>query len=158
MQKFLINTVFLILYRGIKAAYKLDSACRSELDSMGDEYTIKLGVLNSKIGIVFGLEGGKFTRYKGKALKDKHIDIIIQFKSLKSALMVALGQTGVAKAFASHRFTLEGDIMQAMPLVRVIDSVECYLFPKFITKHIISTPPKRETNKVRFYLKTLLGI
>ena len=156
MQKFLINTVFLVLYRGIRAAYKVDPGLRAELDSMGEAYTIKLGVLNSKVGITFGLRNGKIVRFKKKTAPTP--DINITFKSLKSALKVALGISSVAQSFASHRFILEGDIMQAMPLVRVINTVECYLFPRFMTKNIIDIPPKRATNKVRFYLKTLFGI
>ena len=68
------------------------------------------------------------------------------------------GRLGVAKAYAEHRFTLKGEINQTMSLVRVIDLVEAYLFPKFITKNILKEVPKKEANMLRTYICVITNI
>ena len=65
------------------------------------------------------------------------MDLEITFKSIDVAFLMFTGRLGVSKAYAEHRFTLKGEIGKAMSLVRCIDIVEAYLFPKFITKNIL---------------------
>ena len=67
------------------------------------------------------------------------------------------GRLGVSKAYAEHRFTLKGEIGKAMSLVRCIDIVEAYLFPKFITKNILKEIPKKSMGLVRCYGNVLFG-
>ena len=44
-----------------------------------------------------------------------------------------------------------------MSLVRCIDIVEAYLFPKFITKNILKEIPKKSMGLVRCYGNVLFG-
>ena len=68
-----------------------------------------------------------------------------------------IGKLGVSKAYAEHRFTLKGEISKAMVLVRCIDIVESYLFPKIITKGILIYQPKKSIGIVRTYILALLS-
>lgn len=90
-----------------------------------------------------------------KLKETKKVDISIAFKSIDVAFLVLTGRLGVARAYAEHRFTLKGDIATAMGMVRCIELVESYLFPKFITKNILKEVPKREKSMLSIY-RTIL--
>lgn len=67
------------------------------------------------------------------------------------------GRLGVSGAYAGHRFTLSGEISEAMSFVRCIDIVEAYLFPKFITKHILKEVPRKQANMLKTYRYVLFN-
>ena len=90
-----------------------------------------------------------------KLKQTEKIDISIAFKSIDAAFLVLTGRLGVARAYAEHRFTLKGDIAIAMGVVRCVDLVESYLFPKFLTKNILKEVPKREKSMLSVY-RTIL--
>ena len=85
------------------------------------------------------------------------MDLEITYKSIDVAFLMFTGRLGVSKAYAEHRFTLKGEIGKAMSLVRCIDIVEAYLFPKFITKNILKEIPKKSMGLVRCYGNVLFG-
>lgn len=146
--------VLFFLYRGFKAGYKFDNRIKEEVDSWKDGFSavIDTGVRNVKLCIK--KENGKLSKFKNI----EKADIIITFKSIDAAFLMFTGRLGVAKAYAEHRFTLKGEINQTMSLVRVIDLVEAYLFPKVITKNILKEVPKKQTNLLRTYLYVLTNI
>lgn len=148
------KVVLFFLYRGFKAGYKFDERIRKEIDGWQDGFTavIETGVKNLKLCI--RKKDGKLQKLKNT---DK-ADIVITFKSIDAAFLMFTGRLGVAKAYAQHRFTLKGEINQTMSLVRVIDLVEAYLFPKIITKNILKEVPKKEANLLRTYVYVLINI
>lgn len=94
--------------------------------------------------------------YCGK--QEVNADLSIYFKNIEGALLVLTGRKGIDKAFAEHRFVVKGDIMESMSLVRCLNIVENYLFPKFITKNILRKALRRETSCVRVYIKAITRI
>jgi hypothetical protein len=94
--------------------------------------------------------------YCGK--QEVNADLSIYFKNIEGALLVLTGRKGIDKAFAEHRFVVKGDIMESMSLVRCLNIVENYLFPKFITKNILRKTLRKETNSVRVHIKAIFGI
>lgn len=154
IKAFISKIVLFFLYRGFKAGYKFDERIRKEIDEWKEGYTaiIETGIKNVRLCI--RKENGKLKRIDG--LDDA--DIVITFKSIDAAFLMFTGRLGVAKAYAQHRFTLKGEINKTMSLVRVIDLVEAYLFPKIITKHILKEVPKKNANLLRTYLYVLTNI
>ena len=65
------------------------------------------------------------------------------------------GRLGVSKASAEPRFTLKGEIGEAMSIVRCMDIVEAYLFPEIITRNILKAQPSKKIGILRTYLLTL---
>lgn len=154
MKAIISKIVLFFLYRGFKAGYKFDTKVKEEIDSWkdGQSFAIKTGIKDVNLCI---------KKQDGKLLKLKNIenpDIEITFKSIDAAFLMFTGRLGVAKAYAEHRFTLKGEINQTMSLVRVIDLVEAYLFPKFITKNILKEIPKKQSNLLRTYVYVLTNI
>ena len=136
--------------------------------SLKRKVVIKIKKYISKIVLFFLFRGFKVTckyddvvkKEDGKLVKLKiaeKLDLEITFKSIDAAFLMFTGRLGVSKAYAEHRFTLKGEIGKAMSLVRCIDVVEAYLFPKLITKNILKEIPKKSMGLARCYGKVLFG-
>ena len=52
---------------------------------------------------------------------------------------------------------MQGEIADVMKLARLVNLVEGYLFPKFITKHILTDIPTLQVNPLRVYGRVLCG-
>lgn len=64
---------------------------------------------------------------------------------------------GLAQAYAYHAFTLSGDIADVMKLARMVNLVEAYLFPRFITRRILTDIPPLRTSPLKVYAKLAAG-
>lgn len=148
------KVVLFFLYRGFKAGYKFDNRIKEEIDSWEDGFSAVIDTGIKDVKLCIKKENGKLNKLKNI---DKE-DIVIVFKSIDAAFLMFTGRLGVAKAYAEHRFTLKGDINQTMSLVRVIDLVEAYLFPRIITKNVLKEVPKKQANLLRTYLYVLTNI
>ncbi len=151
--KILISKIVLFfLYRGFKVTEKKDDSVKKEIEAWNEGFTICInaGVPNVKLNLK--KENGKLVRLK--QLENAELEII--FKSIDVAFLMFTGRLGVSKAYSEHRFMLKGEISKAMSLVRCIDIVEAYLFPKFITKNILKEIPKKKMGLVRTYAQVLI--
>lgn len=154
IKKYISRIVLFFLYRGFKVTYKNDLTVKSEIDSWEEGFcaSIDTGVKNIKL--IIKKENGKIIRLK----ESDKIDLQIMFKSIDVAFLMFVGKIGVSRAYAEHRFTLKGEIGKAMSLVRCIDIVESYLFPKIITKNILKEIPKKSIGILRTYKQVLFSV
>ena len=68
-------------------------------------------------------------------------------------------------AFARNRFMVDGDLVDALAIVRVLDLVEVYLLPKLIAKLAVKrypkwselSPVKKHLGRIVIYTRALLG-
>ena len=153
-KKRLTGVVFFFLWRAMKALYRCDSRVRAELDSWPEGQTLHMQA---------GKDGPHLTVRKGAAGPERPKDwrdaqVNVYFKSLDSAFKLATGRLGVAQAYAQHRFYLEGDIAVTMSFVRCVDIAEGYLFPRFITRHILKGQPEKEVSSLAVYRRVLFGV
>lgn len=145
--------VLFFLYRGIKVLYKKDSRVKEELDALEDGFSLEMKTSINGPKLIIKKENNDIIKLK----ETENVDISICFKSVDAAFLVLTGRQGVARAYAEHRFTLKGDIAIAMVVVRCVDLVESYLFPKFITKNILKEVPKREKSMLSIYRTIILN-
>ncbi len=82
---------------------------------------------------------------------------VLNIKTLSLAFRLFTGQMGLAQAYAWHAFTVQGDLAQVMQLARLVNLVEAYLFPRFITKHLMTDIPSLQTNPLRVYGRIACG-
>ena len=90
----------------------------------------------------------------------KHLDkpvCALRLKSTGISFRMFTGQMGLAQAYAQHAFSMQGEIADVMKLARLVNLVEGYLFPKFITKHILTDIPTLQVNPLRVYGRVLCG-
>lgn len=151
IKKIISKIVLFFLYKGFKVTYKYDENVKKEIDSWKDGFSFTVDTGQKNIFLTLKKENGKIVRVKNM----QDVDIEIVFKSLDVAFLMFTGRLGVSKAYAEHRFTLKGEIGEAMSIVRCMDIVEAYLFPEIITRNILKAQPSKKIGILRTYLLTL---
>lgn len=149
-KSFLCKIIFNILIKGMSGVAKYDNEIRDELASLPDGYKVKLGVYPHADYVKFIIKNNRV--YK---TQDEECDIEILFKNLKVAKKVLLGRLSIAEAFSMHAIILEGNINDALVLVRVMERTEDYLFPKWYTKAI--NRKKKNISSFKIYLWLVFG-
>ena len=158
MTKELMNTVngivLQVLYRGFRVLYERDSRVRAEVVGWEDGRMLKLVCGPGGPVLVLQKKEGEGIV---KLQRVQHADITMRFKTVKGAFQVLTGQKGVADAYASHMFFLEGDIYKTMSFVRCVDYIEAYLFPKIMSERILKEVPDKQLSSLQVYALALLG-
>lgn len=154
VKKTVSKIVLFFLYRAFHVSYHLDSNIKKEIDSWEEGRQIEIQTEAKGPSLILRKAKGEIVKIKQK---EQESDICIQFKSLEAAFLMLTGRLGVAKAYAEHRFILKGDISQAMSFVRCVDMIESYLFPKFITKHILKDNYTKQISSFVIYFHILFN-
>lgn len=157
LKRGIVRIIMLVLARGMVAGSKLDSRIKEETEQWHNGFSFMLKSDPFDKGVCLTWSYGKL-KYSFKTTNEQRADIIICFKNVEAAFLVFTGQLGIAKAFTEHRFTVKGDIFQGIPIVRCMNIVESYLFPRFISKRILKRIPDKETSSLRIYSSVFLGI
>lgn len=149
MKKLILKIILFFLYKGIKVLYKRDSEITDEINSLPNNYVVKISTnLTKKTYICFSINNGKIKRLK----KSEKYDLEIVFKNTKLAFNVFSGKVSISDAYSMHYFQLFGNIYESMKVTRIMERVEGYLFPKFICNKILKKPFNREISIFKTYL------
>lgn len=152
--KVLISKIVLFfLYRGFKVVNKLEPKVYKETANWKEGYTIKIQTCINGPSLLLKKKDNCIIKLK----QEQNCDLEIIFKNLDTAFLLLTGRLGIAKAYCEHRFLLKGNIMEAMSLVRCLDIVETYLFPKFIVKHLVKKIEPLKVPRVITYLRVIFN-
>lgn len=157
IKAFVANIVFHALGRAMKGVYKIDKNMIEYVESLPDDYKVRVKVSGISKKLVFAKIDGELKVYKSDEAP-LCVDLDLVFKSIDVAIPLLVGMKGAGQAFADHDFIMKGDICESMTVVKIIDLVESYLFPNFMLKKILNGLPKREKSKIRLYTYFILGI
>lgn len=155
-QQLLCGIVLQVLFRAIRVLSHCDSRIRQELLGLPQGQIVKISVSphEKSRALAFTVSQGTVKKADKAAAPDIHI----VFKNEAMAFRVFTGRMGIAGAYAAHAFTLRGNINQTIGVVRVVDLVEGYLFPRFMTRRILKEVPKKELPTLVVYLRLIPGI
>ncbi len=128
----------------LESAAVLDEDVRREVEAFKDPWTVVMQVLPKGPSMVIQKKDGKL-RYMGSNPMDA--DMTIYFKNLECAFLCFSAQIGTPRGYAEHRMTLQGDASQAMGLIRALNIVQAYLFPKIITRRLAKRVPPMTPRK-----------
>ena len=117
----------------------------------GQAYSIAAGAKGPALHVQW--KGGKLLSLPAPAEGACKLTI----KTLPLAFRLFTGQVGLAQAYAWHAFTVQGELGEVMQLARLVNMVEAYLFPRFITKHLLTDIPELQANPLRIYGRLLCG-
>lgn len=145
------SLILTFLCRAIAELNEKDSLIRAEFAELPNDYKVNIGILpyGNYIGII-KTQAGLKVKKNGFATADLNV----YFKSVPAAKNVMLAKQNLAQSYSQHALIVGGDIAIAMGLVRAINRVECYLFPRFMTKKILPKI-KKETCTLGVYCKIL---
>ncbi|HNX59854.1 MAG TPA: hypothetical protein PKK43_12195, partial [Spirochaetota bacterium] len=79
-----------------------------------------------------------FRRNKIGSLK---ADMVISFKNMKSAFLLLTAQMSTVRGYCEKRMSVSGDIMIATSIIRCMNIIETYLFPKIIARMVVKRIP-----------------
>jgi len=134
-----VKAGFFALARGCESASHFDKGLQEELKSWPESYTIMLKVAPN--GHELWLQKQK-DGLKWISKQEKDADLIVLFKNLETAYQIITTQSNVHTAFAQNRIMVYGDVAQSMVLIRVLNIVQAYLFPPFLSKNVLKRVPK----------------
>lgn len=150
----MIKLILNILIRAIKTGVALDKTLGADFECLPNNYIIKINVLPKNISVCIRCMDGKIFNVVQEPNK---VDLLVEFKDQKSAVNCLLGKNSLATAFCEHRIKIYGNINNAMTLTRIVNTIECYLYPKLIYGKLFNPTPKLEVSKFKFYLTMLFG-
>ncbi len=153
LQKLTVGIVLRVVHAALVELYGLDTRVRAEFDRMpeGMSYALQTGHAAPELYVQW--TGGKLLNLK----KIEKPTCALRLKSTGISFRMFTGQMGLAQAYAQHAFSMQGEIADVMRLARLVNLVEGYLFPKFITKHILTDIPALQVNPLRVYGRVLCG-
>ena len=143
----IVKIGFFALGRGCESTSHFDEGLKEELKAWPESYTIMLKVAPNGHELWLQKQG---TGLKWISKQDKDADLIVLFKNLETAYQIITTQSNVHTAFAQNRIMVYGDVAQSMVLIRILNIVQAYLFPPFLSKNVLKRVPK-------FSLKQHLG-
>ncbi len=117
----------------------------------GQAYSICVGKGEPSLHVLW--QGAKFLRLPSPAAGS----CALRIKTLLLAFRLFTGQMGLAQAYARHAFTVQGDLAEVMQFARLVNLVEAYLFPRVITRHLMTDIPRPQVNPLRVYGRILCG-
>lgn len=153
VQKAVVAVVLRVVHAALVELQTLDSRVEKELRRLpeGMSYALGTGFRGPELFVEW--KEGRLQRRK--TMENPHCSLRI--KSLPLSFQLFTGQVGIAQAYARHAFTLAGDVGDVMKLARMINLVEAYLFPRVITRRILTDIPPLQVSPLRVYGRLCCG-
>ena len=130
---------FFALRQGCQSASRFNSEIRDELTAWPEGFTILLKVLPN--GPKLGLQK-KEGKLKGISTKKEDWNLTVVFLTEDTAFRVITTLSNVPKAFTQNRLMVYGNTADSMVLIRILNVVQAYLFPPFLSKRVLKRVPK----------------
>ncbi len=149
--------------RAVQAAARVDREVKKEFDSLPENFTFSLGCLPNGPRMVIGKEHGR-VKYLGSDPKGRRVHVRLIIKSVDAAFLLLSFQESTALSTARNRLMVDGEIPQALSIIRVLNIVEVYLLPKIIASLAVKRYPswwsmgRKLGGRIGVYTRTLLGI
>ena len=153
LQKLIVGIVLRVVHAALVELYGIDSRVKAEFDALPERMSYAIATGHHAPTLFVRWKKGKLVR-----LQQLHAAVCtLRVKSAAHSFQLFTGQMGLAQAYARHAFTMQGEIADVMKLARLVNIVEAYLFPKIITKRILTDIPALQANPLRVYGKIALG-
>lgn len=151
-----------VVGRAIQVGARVDPDIKKEFADLPDDFAFYLGIYPDGPYMVVGKNEKGKVKFLGMNPSGINLSLRLNIKTMEAAMLVFSFQEGTCLAFARERFVADGELPQALGIVRVLNRVETLLLPKFIAKFAVKRYPKwSELNPVRKYLTRIavyLGI
>lgn len=153
IQSLVVAIVLRVVHAALVELRELDSRVAKEFERMpeGLSYAIRTGHSGPML----------FVQWDGHELRRlaelPAPSCSLRIKSMPLSFRLFTGQMGLAQAYARHAFTMGGEVADVMRLARLVNLVESYLFPKIITRRIMTDVPETEVNFLKAYARIACG-
>lgn len=153
--KNIINEVGIFaLKRAAGAVTKYDKTARNEVSGWEKNFSVELVVFSTNQRILFVEKNGRLT---GSNEDNNSPDLKIIIKDIVFFKKMVLAELSLADAYTQNRVIVEGNIMDAMRFVRIMNLIMSYLYPKFLLKRITAKLPVFTLKRVFIKLKVIIN-
>ena len=136
------QVVLFVLGRALQSLSKTDPIIRAETALWPDGFTLVMDILPKGGSMAVRHQADMSLRYLGDKFPAEKSDIAIHINDVESAFKMFTGQLGSDVAYARHAISAKGDLSYTVSVVRVINVVETYLFPRILSSKLMKeTPP-----------------
>ena len=139
LEKAYVALMMEVVGRSLVSTSQIDATVRAELAPLPQGYQIQMVVLPAGPGFVVECNGDG-TVSKPKSIKARP-DLSIRFKHVSHAFLVLSFQEATARAFANDRMVADGDVSNAIRLVRCLNTMEALILPKLVAQRAVKRYP-----------------
>lgn len=132
-----VRAFFFILGRALQSASRLDAVFRNELASWPEGFTVLFKVMPFGPRMALRLERHHRLRSLGDSVSEREADLTIGFKNMDTAYRMLTARLSTVDGFAQNRLSVVGDLAVAMQLTRLLDRVQCLLYPQWIAQRVV---------------------
>jgi hypothetical protein len=134
----IVELGFLALGRGLQSCSHFEQTLIRELATWPEGYCFEMRVKPTGPSLKMQKTMGVFEFMKGS----QSADLVVELKNLEIAFQLITTQSGIPQVYAAHGIAVVGNVAKSMALIRMIDVVEAYLYPEFMSKNILKELPK----------------
>ncbi len=152
--------MLLTVGRGIEAASRVDEAVKTIVGDLPEGFTFSLGVAPSGPWMIMEKDASGRLRYLGWRRFKKKTDLDMIIRNIEAAFRLFTFRESTAQAYNYGRFSVNGNLPNALSVMRIMDIVEIYLLPKIIAALAVKRypdskelpPARKHFNRLRIYL------
>jgi hypothetical protein len=143
---------------GIETAYKNVPEAKKEMDSLPDQFSFCLNVLDGPSMLI--LKDGDRVTYVGEK-EAYHVDLELVFKNIEFAYLTMTGRMSTPDTIYHNRQLVRGDLNHMMTMIRVMNASQTLLFPNLLLRFYIKKVPPLTVgtmiNRVKAYTNATIG-
>jgi hypothetical protein len=129
-----------VMGRAFEAASQIDPVFQKETRNFRVGYLFEMSVLPHGPAMVLEKQADGSMRYLGDKGPYKS-ELNIRFKHIAHAFLVLSFQESTSRAFANDRMLLDGEVADAMRMVRCLNRLEAFILPKFVAEKALKRYP-----------------
>ena len=140
LQQIYTSLMLGLLGRLLQASSQRDAYIRREVTELPEDFTFSLGLWPDTDGFVLAKRETRFWWLRRKERRKP--SLAVRFKHVSLAFSVVSFQQGTAEAFTGDHIVADGEITEALRIVRCLDRMLPTVLPNFIARRMVKRMPR----------------
>ena len=175
LKRKVVKLILSVLGQGIRVCRNFDEEVRAEFDLLPENFVLIIGIWGSRHPLILqSRKDGVHRIHESVSSLVKKLSVPqvisrrvsleqpqetrmleIRCKSVEAAWRMVTAKVSSSQAYARHDLLIKGEITKAMQMLRCIERVESYLFPKSIAKRVLPPQLKIPQKRWRMWIRML---
>lgn len=175
LKRKVVKLILSMLGQGIRVCRNFDEEVRAEFDLLPENFVLIIGIWGSRHPLILqSRKDGVHRIHESVSSLVKKLSVPqvisrrvsleqpqetrmleIRFKSVEAAWRMVTAKVSSSQAYARHDLLIKGEITKAMQMLRCIERVESYLFPRGIAKRVLPPQLKIPQKRWRMWIRML---
>ena len=175
LKRKVVKLILSVLGQGIRVCRNFDEEVRAEFDLLPENFVLIIGIWGSRHPLILqSRKDGVHRIHESVSSLVKKLSVPqvisrrvsleqpqetrmleIRFKSVEAVWRMVTAKVSSSQAYARHDLLIKGEITKAMQMLRCIERVESYLFPRGIAKRVLPPQLKIPQKRWRMWIRML---